>query len=222
MGSFLGVPVRVRDAVFGNLYLTEKSSGGAFTEADLEVARALAAVAGLAIENARLLERAEHRRAWAQAGTEISTALLSGTAADEVLRAAAGRIADLAGADEVGVLAPVPGDDGTLAITVAVGSLAPDVEGVHVPLGDTRLGTAHRSGRPMLIEDISIPAEGTSHAEVIDELTGMYGPALYVPLGGATPLATLVALRIRGRPRFDPAVLELAAAFATQATVAME
>ncbi|MDT7649879.1 MAG: hypothetical protein QOI36_1285, partial [Pseudonocardiales bacterium] len=28
MRSFLGVPVRVRDAVFGNLYLTEKRDGG--------------------------------------------------------------------------------------------------------------------------------------------------------------------------------------------------
>jgi GAF domain-containing protein len=54
MRSFLGVPVRVRDAVFGNLYLTEKRTGGRFSPADVEVAEALAAVAGLAIENARL------------------------------------------------------------------------------------------------------------------------------------------------------------------------
>jgi signal transduction histidine kinase len=54
MNSFLGVPVRVRGAVFGNLYLTEKKDGNAFTNDDQEMIMALAAIAGLAIENARL------------------------------------------------------------------------------------------------------------------------------------------------------------------------
>ncbi|HET6771901.1 MAG TPA: GAF domain-containing protein [Acidimicrobiales bacterium] len=57
MTSFLGVPVRVRDQVFGNLYLTDKTTGDAFTEVDEELAVGLAAAAGVAIENARL-----HRR----------------------------------------------------------------------------------------------------------------------------------------------------------------
>jgi signal transduction histidine kinase len=57
MRSFLGVPVRVQDRVFGNLYLTEKRGGRDFTAADEEIAIALAAAAGVAIENARLQER---------------------------------------------------------------------------------------------------------------------------------------------------------------------
>jgi signal transduction histidine kinase len=57
MRSFLGVPVRIQDRVFGNLYLTEKIGGGDFTAADEEIAIALAAAAGSAIENARLQER---------------------------------------------------------------------------------------------------------------------------------------------------------------------
>lgn len=56
MVSFLGVPVR--DIVFGNLYLTEKEGGGDFTAEDEDLAVALAAAAGVAIENARLFERA--------------------------------------------------------------------------------------------------------------------------------------------------------------------
>src|SRR5690606_37771265 len=59
MSSFLGVPVRIRDRVFGNLYLTEKEGGVDFTETDEEVVVALAAAAGVAIENARLYEEAE-------------------------------------------------------------------------------------------------------------------------------------------------------------------
>lgn len=57
MSSFLGVPIRVRDMVFGNLYLTDKTSGEVFTDVDEELAVGLAAAAGVAIENARLLER---------------------------------------------------------------------------------------------------------------------------------------------------------------------
>ena len=57
MRSFLGVPVRIQDRVFGNLYLTEKRGGGDFTAKDEEIAVALAAAAGGAIENARLQER---------------------------------------------------------------------------------------------------------------------------------------------------------------------
>ncbi len=53
MRSFLGVPLRVRDEVFGNLYLTDK----AFTAIDEELVVGLAAAAGVAIENARLLSR---------------------------------------------------------------------------------------------------------------------------------------------------------------------
>lgn len=57
MRTFLGVPIRVRDRVFGNLYLCEKRDGKEFTAGDEEVIVALAAAAGVAIENARLHER---------------------------------------------------------------------------------------------------------------------------------------------------------------------
>ncbi|MGY2064268.1 GAF domain-containing protein [Blastococcus sp. SYSU DS0619] len=222
MRSFLGVPVRVRDSVFGNLYLTEKRTGAAFTEADLEVAQGLAAVAGLAIENARLLEHAEQRRAWAQAGTEIATALLSGRPAEEVLRAAAVRVVELSGADAVGLLVPLPGDEETLTITVAAGPAAGDTEGLLVSLAGSRLGAAHRSGTPQLVDDVEAPPPGMARAEVVGRVTGRYGPALFLPVGERFRTSTLVALRTRGRPPFDAAVLEPAAAFATQATVAME
>ena len=57
MTSFLGVPIRVRDEVFGNLYLTDKASAEAFTDVDEELVVGLAGAAGVAIENARLSER---------------------------------------------------------------------------------------------------------------------------------------------------------------------
>ena len=73
MGTFLGVPVRVRDEVFGNLYLTEKRGGGEFDEEDEAVVAALATAAGVAIENARLYEEARRRERWLQASAEVTT-----------------------------------------------------------------------------------------------------------------------------------------------------
>jgi signal transduction histidine kinase len=57
MTSFLGVPIRLRGVVYGNLYLTDKADGQVFTDVDQELAVGLAAAAGLAIENARLHEQ---------------------------------------------------------------------------------------------------------------------------------------------------------------------
>jgi signal transduction histidine kinase len=57
MRSFLGVPIRVRDEVFGNLYLTDKTSAEVFTDVDEELVVSLAAAAGVAIENTRLHAR---------------------------------------------------------------------------------------------------------------------------------------------------------------------
>lgn len=54
MHSFLGVPIRVREVVFGNLYLCEKRSAPEFTPEDEALAITLASAAGVAIENARL------------------------------------------------------------------------------------------------------------------------------------------------------------------------
>ena len=55
MHTFLGVPVRVGDRVFGNLYLTEKEGG--FTPQDETVLELLAVTAGAAVATLRLQER---------------------------------------------------------------------------------------------------------------------------------------------------------------------
>src|SRR5918995_4698072 len=57
MRSFLGVPILLRDQVFGNLYLTDKVSSEVFSDVDEELVVGLAAAAGVAIENARLHTR---------------------------------------------------------------------------------------------------------------------------------------------------------------------
>lgn len=79
MHSFLGVPLLVRDEVFGNLYLSDKESGEDFSSADEEVVTALAAAAGVAVENARLYEQSRNREAWLRAAAECTRTLTSET-----------------------------------------------------------------------------------------------------------------------------------------------
>ena len=54
MRSFLGVPIAVRDEIYGNLYLTDKVGWSEFTADDEALVGALSVTAGIAIENARL------------------------------------------------------------------------------------------------------------------------------------------------------------------------
>ena len=59
MKSFLGVPIRSRGEVFGNLYLTEKIGAKEFDVEDEAIAVLLAASTAVAIENARLHEASQ-------------------------------------------------------------------------------------------------------------------------------------------------------------------
>jgi signal transduction histidine kinase len=223
MHSFLGVPVRVGESIFGNLYLTEKRSGGPFTSADVEVAQALAAVAGMAISNARLAERADTRRRWAQATTEMATALLSGADPDQVLRAVSTEVSALCNADMAGVLAPSVDDDDTMTIVAAVGPSSGEVEGVRFPRGSgSYLAELQESGAPRLIEDVSVtPLLGLNSPAAV-EVTAGFGPAMTAPLGHAPGQGLLAVMRSAGREPFSPDDLDLLSSFAAQASVVLE
>jgi signal transduction histidine kinase len=78
MHSFIGTPVHIRDEVFGNLYLTEKQGATEFTTDDEAILVALAAAAGIAIDNARQYERSRRQRRWLQTTGEVTQLLLEG------------------------------------------------------------------------------------------------------------------------------------------------
>lgn len=61
MHTFLGVPIVVRNRIFGRLYLTEKEGREDFTKDDERLALSFAAQAGVAIENAALIEEVKAR-----------------------------------------------------------------------------------------------------------------------------------------------------------------
>jgi signal transduction histidine kinase len=214
MNTFLGVPVRVRDEVFGNLYLTEKR-GGDFTADDEVVVQALAAAAGVAIENARLFEQTRRRQRWLEASNEIRAALLSGTDADEALLLVAARARELAGADAVLLLLPDPVAAGErLVVTVADGSDAADLRGARTPIDGSVTGRVYAGGQAEVVADI---ADGepafAGHAG--------YGPALVLPLGGPQETGVLVVANRVGAAAFSPEATELTAAFAGQAALAL-
>ena len=98
MTSFLGAPVRIRDEVFGNLYLTDKRHAKEFSQDDEAILVALAAAAGVAIENARLYDRTRGQQLWSEVAGRATQDLLAGEAHDTVLAEVAARVAELTGA----------------------------------------------------------------------------------------------------------------------------
>lgn len=118
MHSFLGVAVRVGDEVFGNLYLTNHSDGG-FSEEDEQLLESLAATAGFAIGNARLLAEAKVRAHWMTAAAELSAAILS-TSATTALDLLVTRVREVSGAEQVTILLPSE-DDGRFRVAATNG-----------------------------------------------------------------------------------------------------
>lgn len=111
MTTFLGVPVRVRGTVFGNLYLTEKAGGAEFTEQDEHLVLALAGAAGTVIENARAYARSERQRAWLEAVSRLHEELEEPTPAEEALHHVVVGARRAVNARAAGVMTPErPGD----------------------------------------------------------------------------------------------------------------
>jgi signal transduction histidine kinase len=216
MHSFLGVPVRIRDEVFGNLYLTEKRGGGDFDDDDENVVVALAAAAGVAIENARLYEETRRRERWLRALSEVTTELLSGAEPDDVLRLIAERARGLADAD-LGAIALPLGD--ALAIEVADGAFAQSLLGLRLELDASLVGAVYEEGQTLNVQDLrDEPRAASGHL-----VRANIAAAMFVPLRSAnTTLGVLYVANERGRPAFTPAHQETLEGFAVQATLALE
>ncbi|MEU4223462.1 GAF domain-containing protein [Nonomuraea sp. NPDC026600] len=212
MGSFLGVPIRVRDAVFGNLYLTEKRGGAEFDEEDEAIVIALAAAAGVAVENARLYEETRRRETWLQASSEVTTRLLSGADPGEVLTMMAQRAREMTGADLVKVLLPL---DGVLAAEIVDGEQAGEVAGITFDLDASAAGRVFARGEPLSHDDLQ---DADSPLRPLG-----FGPELLLPLGAGRAVRGVLALAKRsGRMPFTAADLRMLESFAAQAAIALE
>lgn len=217
MTTFLGAPVRVRDEVFGNLYLTDKRGGAAFDEEDEAVLRTLAAAAGVAIDNARLYEDTRRREQWLEASSELTRSLLSGTDPDLVLHQVAATVRTLSGADLVTVAVPFDGGGG-LVVEAAEGEGAERVRGLVLPPA-TQAAGVYRTNERVTSGSLSDEqrADGGCAAEV--EL----GPGFLLPLGGGEHVRGVLEVANRpGGPEFSEATMTMISGFADQAALALE
>ncbi len=219
MRSFLGVPVRVRDRVFGNLYLTEKRSGGEFTEDDEAVVTALGAAAGVAVENARLYEEAKRQQRWLRASSELTIALLSGASPATVLGDLTRQALELSSADLVALA--LPDEEGRrLTIEYAEGDGAAEARGLVLPAGKSLSGQVLETGEPITVDNF---AADERTADVTRQHMGHLGPTVLFPLGTPGDVRGVLTVGLRqGRPPLPPAATSVVAAFAAQAAVALE
>lgn len=213
MEGFLGVPIRVRGEVFGNLYLTT-DDGRSFSDDDEELVEALAATAGAAISNARLYDEAGRRERWSSALAEVTAALLSPTDdGQDVLTVVADRVAGLIDADEVCIIVP-ESDSGSLRVAVARGHDAAAIQGHTYPAAGTLAARAIAGGYAVASDsgESSVPGLGREA-----------GPTLVVPLIAlGQPLGVLSLSRAVGGARFSRSDVEMASEFGTHASVAIE
>jgi len=218
MKTFIGAPVRIRDEVYGNLYLTEKAGGAEFDEEDEAVLAALAAAAGVAIGNARLYEEARRQQQWLRASAEVTQQLLSGTAPDEVLALVTRLALEMSGAELV-VLALPEGDGQQLVIEHAAGEGAEDALGLVLPVSGSVSGIVLESGKPLSLDDFS----GDERAAPAARARLHLGPAVVFPLGAPGNVRGILTAGRRpgSMPLAAPAV-EMLVSFAAQAGVGLE
>lgn len=214
MKDFLGVPIRVRDQVYGNLYLTD-SKNGEFSADDEELAEALAATAGIAIANARLFEDSLYRERWATALAETAHRLMKDED-DEHLGFLVDRVKELADADLV-CIAMVTSTGDELIIDQASGTGENDLVAMSFSLGDTAAGEAVRTGEPVRVADAHIlPKQGF-------EAQSLLGSALIIPFSiGDRQAGVLTLARLRDRPEFSTRDLDMGVSFASHISVAID
>jgi signal transduction histidine kinase len=218
MHSFLGVPIRVRDEVFGNLYLTEKRGGAPFDADDEVVVTALAAAAGVVIDNARLYDEAQRRQQWLETTAELTRGLLSGREADDLLAEFAPRVRAFAQADLAVIALPdAEGED--LLVIAADGDETDQLRATVLDIKGTLLGAVYTSGQRALVVDLT--AQTQPDQQPITDM-GL-GPALVVPLGAPGQVRGVLALARRtGSEQFDTDISDLTADLAVQAAVVLE
>jgi len=202
MDSFLGVPVRIRGRVFGNLYLTEKEGGGDFTDHDEKLVEALASAAGFVIENARDYAQSERRRQWLEATAQINDALQPPVRLDDALRQIAIGARRVSGASAVAVVRRAV--DSTHEVAAWDGRRADEIA--------------------PLVESIETQIAGAEEeATVVVIPQGAERTVVLVPLRAhLAPDGVLLVVLDAGRGSLESDEAELLASFADQASLALD
>jgi signal transduction histidine kinase len=222
MRTFLGVPVVIREEVYGNLYLTDKADGDEFDERDEEATIVLAEWAAIAIGNARLYQDAAERRAelervvqGLEATATVARAVGYETDLDRVLELIVKRGRALVNAQSLLVLLQ---QDGELRVAAVAGQMTGDVVGTRLSLEGTLPGTVAESGEP---ERVARLADRVGHG--LDALARPDDAALVCPLGfRGRARGVLVALdSLSSQRAFAPEQETLLASFGASAAIAI-
>ncbi len=203
MESFLGVPVRIRGTVFGNLYLTEKSDGEEFTDTDEVLVEALAAAAGFVIENAQTFARSERRRQWLEANARVTDALAPPVQLDEAVRQVVAGARRLTSA---GAVALLQHDTDERRVVAVDGTSAPQIPGLVEKLGRD-LDEAEKTKELVVVHAGSRKGVGTT---------------VLVPLTAHLSDAGVLLVSLDVRAALDPDELNLLSAFADQVSLALD
>ena len=182
MESFLGVPIRVRDESYGNLYLAEKEGGAEFDEADEEAIVLLAGWAGIAIANARAYRNQHDRRheleramRGLEAATAIARAVGGETDLGRILELIAKRARALVGARCVLILLR-EGEE--LVVATVAGELEGALLGERIPLEGSISGHVMKTQRAERLANVQDQLR-FALARVVSAQTGLFVPLLF-------------------------------------------
>ncbi|WP_427017617.1 GAF domain-containing protein [Pseudarthrobacter sp. P1] len=217
MDTFLGVPIRVRNTVFGNLYLTQKQGGGLFTAEDEDLAVALAAAAGFAIENAKLFGDARLRSRWLEACMHVAGTMMGSEAPGADSGPALVAATALEVSDSAVVLVGVPAREQALPtyICAAAGEASAGFLGQSLHLDPAVVHRVLSTGEPVAFDSATDILGSTDGAPL--------GPVLVVALGTlGVGQGVLVLARTAGDGRYSAATMEMAALYGAQCALALE
>jgi signal transduction histidine kinase len=222
MKSFLGVPIKTRDHAYGRLYLTEKTGSTDFTEEDERTMMALAAAAGVVIENARLYADTERRRRWHEVTAEIMQLMLGDFDPEDALQLIARRAREVSGSLVGAVL--LSENDGLVVRTVDGPESFQRFVGAHLPAGLPVVGDAVAGDQQVVIEDAAQLAKELGRLSDLPELEGL-GRTMVAPLPagtGGSGGGLLVVAAARGTAMGVTEGSDLMRMFANQAVLALE
>lgn len=216
--SVLGVPVYAGRRMLGALWLADSEAGEEFTEDDERGLGFFAAQAGVALENARLLEEARVRQRALEGVKAVSQALLEGRPTDDVLQLVARWARELVGSSFAGVATPI-GEGDTLMVRVVEGANTEGMVGTSFSGVNSISGEVIRTLQPVVVADVSLD-ERRGQPMVT---RGVFGPALFIPLAmRGRAFGTLAVANDRGGRIFSPDDVFVVQTFANEASVALE
>ena len=219
MRALLAIPITVRAADFGSLYLADDRPGHVFSNVQEAAVRALATAAAAAIDNARLFERERETAKWTKASREITTALLSGDPQTGPLQLIVNRALELADAEQAILLTPnepdLPADEvDALIVAATAGRYASEVIGRQVPMAGSTTGGVARRGLPLITGSFQYPIEGFTD---VGERSAIVMPLI----GDDRVLGVIAVARHPQQPPFGDDYLELVSDFARHAAIAL-